>query len=63
MGLKFKKDFKGIKERKERMTGLSQMEDDEMEEQLSQKRIQALEKEFELLNFCINASLILFKDI
>ena len=37
--------------------------DEEFEEELSSKRLQNLKGEFDLLNYCLSASLILFKDI
>lgn len=65
MKQKFKKDQKGIAQRIERMGGTvgNFNEDEQLEDQMSIKRIQDLNKEFELLNFCFSASLILFKEI
>lgn len=38
-------------------------EEEILEEEMSLRRIANLQKEFDLLNFCFSASLILFKDI
>ena len=37
--------------------------EEEVEDELSNKRIKNLKAEFDLLNYCLSASLILFKDI
>lgn len=65
MKKKFEKDQLGIKNRIERLGGVvtNLNEDEQLEDQMSIKRLQNLEKEFDLLNYCFSASLILFKEI
>lgn len=66
MKMKFAKDMKNITQRMERLggAGITNLnEDEQMEDQMSMKRIKKLDEEFELLNFCFSASLILFKEI
>lgn len=46
------------------MYSVSRVNDEEhFEEEMSVKRIQNQMKEFELMNYCLSASLILFKEI
>jgi hypothetical protein len=64
---KFEKDLKFINQRIQRLGAAAALqntnEDEQMEDQMSIKRIQNMDKEFELLNYCFSASLILFKEI
>jgi len=60
---KFDRDIKTLTQRNERL-GLAPSNDaDQTEDQMSYNRLRSLSKEFEMLNFCVNASQILFKEI
>lgn len=69
MSAKLAKDLSGMGDRGEIRVGnnistLDMVEKEEnFEEELSSKRILNLKKEFDLLNYCFSASLILFKEI
>jgi hypothetical protein len=69
MSAKFTRDLNGLGERGEIRVGnnlntLDMVEKEEnLEEELTSKRILNLKKEFDLLNYCFSASLILFKEI
>lgn len=63
MNEKFEKDTKQLKQRIERLGQAAANEADQTEDQMSFNRLAGLQKEFEMLSFCFNASLILFKEI
>jgi hypothetical protein len=63
---KFARDIEYLQQRMERLgqTTTSVMDQaDQTEDQMSYNRINNLQREFELLGFCFNASQILFKEI
>ncbi len=65
MQAKYDKDTKTLSQRIQRQgqTAVATSEIDQTEDQMSYNRINGLSKEFEMLNFCFNASQILFKEI
>ena len=63
MNSKFAKDLKQISDQGTGHYGINDKEEEEVEDELSNKRIKNLKTEFDLLNYCLSASLILFKDI
>lgn len=60
---KFDRDIKTLTQRIERLGQAPTNEADQTEDQMSYNRLRNLSKEFEMLNFCFNASQILFKEI
>lgn len=63
MNEKFDRDTKTLNQRIQRLGQAASNDADQTEDQMSFNRLSGLSKEFEMLNFCFNASQILFKEI
>ena len=56
-------ELKAKKSAEEQTYGYAQYEDDKLDNEMSKKRLQRMETEFEMLEFSFTASQILFKEI
>ena len=64
MNEKYDRDTQYLKQRIERLGQNTAIDEaDQTEDQMSYNRINSLQREFEMMSFCFNASNILFKDM